>query len=119
MKTHDIIFAERLQTTAVKTILYAGMVVGFASYGEDWRQKRKICVLELLSLKRVRSFHFIGQEVEDMVNNIRDACTNNEECSVNLSEMLIALTNNVMCRCVLGGKYSTKDDSRFGELARR
>ncbi|KAI4338262.1 hypothetical protein L6164_016604 [Bauhinia variegata] len=33
--------------------------------------------------------------------------------------MLIATTNNVICRCVLGDKYNTKDDSRFGELARK
>ncbi|KAI4338264.1 hypothetical protein L6164_016606 [Bauhinia variegata] len=33
--------------------------------------------------------------------------------------MLIATTNNVICRCVLGDKYNTKDDCRFGELARK
>ncbi|KAI4338263.1 hypothetical protein L6164_016605 [Bauhinia variegata] len=33
--------------------------------------------------------------------------------------MLIGTSNNVICRCVLGDKYNTKDDCRFGELARK
>ncbi|KAI4338259.1 hypothetical protein L6164_016601 [Bauhinia variegata] len=33
--------------------------------------------------------------------------------------MLIATKNNVICRCVLGDKYNSKDGSRFVELARK
>ncbi|KAI4343690.1 hypothetical protein L6164_011009 [Bauhinia variegata] len=120
MKTHDISFADRPQTRAVKILLYGCNDVGFASYGEEWRQKKKICVVELLSMKRVRSFHSIREEeVADMVNNIREACASNDGCSVNLSDMLIATSNNIVCRCVIGDKYNTKDNSRFGELARK
>lgn len=46
--------------------------MAFSNYGESWRQKSKLCVLELLSLKRVRSFQFIrDDEIQDLISNMR------------------------------------------------
>ncbi|XP_061362144.1 cytochrome P450 71A1-like [Gastrolobium bilobum] len=119
-KTHDVAFSSKPQTTAGKIILYGCTDVAFAPYGDDWRQKRKICVLELLSLKRVRSFQSIREEeVAQLVDTVREACES-KRSSVNLSEMLIATSNNIVSRCVLGQKYDTPDgSSSFGELGRK
>ncbi|KAL2346965.1 hypothetical protein Fmac_000965 [Flemingia macrophylla] len=120
-KTHDVAFSNKPQTTAVKIIMYGCMDVAFAPYGEEWRQKRKICVLELLSMKRVRSFQSIREEeVVLMLDGIREACAGKSSC-INLTEMLIETSNNIMSRCVLGRKYDTADDTRisFGELGRK
>ncbi|KHN34364.1 Cytochrome P450 71A1 [Glycine soja] len=74
MKTHDLAFSNRPQNTAAKILLYGCTDVGFALYGEKWRQKRKICVLELLSMKRVQSFRVIREEeVAELVNKLREA----------------------------------------------
>ncbi|RDY03309.1 Cytochrome P450 71A1, partial [Mucuna pruriens] len=118
-KTHDVAFSNKPQTTAVKIIMYGCMDVAFAPYGEEWRQKRKICVLELLSIKRVRSFHSIREEeVAAMLDTLRQACASKSSC-VNLSEMLIETSNDIMSRCVLGRKYNTPDGGiSFGELGR-
>ncbi|KAF7838253.1 cytochrome P450 71A1-like [Senna tora] len=117
VKSHDVVFSNRPQTTPAKILLYGCKDVGFAPYGEEWRQKRKICVFELLSLKRVQCFQFIRkEEVEEMVNNIRGAC----ESVINLSQMLITTSNNVMSRCVLGHKYEAPHgSSSFGDVARK
>jgi cytochrome P450 len=120
MKTHDIICSNRPQTTAANTLLYGCKDVAFSSYGEYWRQVRKICVLELLSLKSVQSFQYVREEeVEVLINNIRDSCLKGE--SVNLSEMLIATSNNIVSRCILGQKFEEGEDgkSRFGHLSRK
>ncbi|XP_027358651.1 cytochrome P450 71A1-like [Abrus precatorius] len=119
-KTHDVAFSNKPQTTAVKIIMYGCMDVAFAPYGEEWRQKRKICVLELLSLKRVRSFQSIrDEEIAEMLDTIREACGSKRSC-VNLSEMLIETSNNIMSRCVLGQKYDTPEGGEsFGELGRK
>ncbi|KAK7322362.1 hypothetical protein VNO77_25741 [Canavalia gladiata] len=119
MKIHDKTFSNRHQTTAVKTLLYGGNDIGFGSYGERWKQKRKICVLELLSQKRVHSFNLIrGEEAAEMVNKIREASLSG--ASVNLSELLTETTNNIICKCVFGQKNQTKDSyNRVKELARK
>ncbi|KAE8124335.1 hypothetical protein FH972_019233 [Carpinus fangiana] len=118
-KTNDITFSNRPQTTAVNILFYGCKDVGFSPYGDYWRQARKICVLELLSLKSVQSLQYVREEeVEALNNKIRDSCLN--EASVNLSEMLIATSNNIVCRCTVGQKFEDKNGkSGFGELSRK
>ncbi|KAK7353964.1 hypothetical protein VNO80_19420 [Phaseolus coccineus] len=121
-KTHDVAFSNKPQTTAVKIIMYGCMDVAFSPYGEEWRQKRKICVLDLLSLKRVRSFQSIREEeVSGMLGAIREACSASKGSScVNLSEILIQTSNNIISRCVLGRKYDNPEGGiSFGELGRK
>ncbi|XP_020973353.1 cytochrome P450 71A1-like [Arachis ipaensis] len=70
IKNHDVVFSNRPQTTSERIIMYGCKDVAFAPYGDEWRQKRKICVLELLSLKRVRSFQSIREEeVAELVSS--------------------------------------------------
>ncbi|KAK7851401.1 psoralen synthase [Quercus suber] len=118
MKTQDIIFSNRPKTTSANIFLYGCTDVAFSSYGEYWRQAKKICVLELLSLKRVQSFQYVrDEEVAILINNICESCL--QEASLNLSDMLIATTNNIVSRCVLGQKFEGDGKSGFGHLSRR
>jgi cytochrome P450 family 71 subfamily A len=118
MNTHDLAFSNRAQTTASKILFYAGTDVGFTHYGENWRQKRKICVLELLSMKSVQSFHQIRKDVvEELVSKLREASSN--DACVNLSKLLTETTNNVICACSLGRKYGGDSDNRVKEIARK
>ena len=119
VKTHDIVFSNRPKTTAPKILLYGCRDIGFAPYGEYWRQARKITVLELLSLKSVQSFQYVREdEVAALVNKIHDSCL--KKTSVNLSEMLIATSNNIVSRCIFGQKFEEEDGkSKFGQLSRR
>jgi hypothetical protein len=78
-------------------------------------------VLEFLSLKSLQSFQYVKEEeVEGLINKIRDMCR--KGASVNLSEMLIATTNNIISTCILGQKFEEEEEngtSRFGRLSRR
>jgi cytochrome P450 len=62
MKTHDINFAIRPQVLASVLLAYNSTGIVSAPYGNYWRQLRKICNLELLSLKRVNSHQPIREE---------------------------------------------------------
>ncbi|TKY73564.1 steroid 17alpha-monooxygenase or 17alpha-hydroxyprogesterone aldolase [Spatholobus suberectus] len=122
-KTHDVVFSNRPQPTAAKIFLYGCKDVGFASYGDEWRQMKKACVVELLSQKKVRSFRSIREEVvAELVEAIREACADERSC-VNLTEMLIAASNNIVSRCVIGRKCDdTLGDGSscsFGVLGRK
>ncbi|KAL6199007.1 hypothetical protein ACLB2K_028795 [Fragaria x ananassa] len=117
MKTHDTVFSSRPKTTAANILAYGCYDIGFAPYGEYWRQVRKLCVLELLSLKRVQQFQYAREEeIGVLVNRIRKACLG--QSPINLSEMLIKASNNIMSRCVLGQNFVEQNGSWFGELAR-
>lgn len=53
MKTHDLAFANRPEAEATKMASYNYSDIAFSPYGEYWRQIRKVCVVQLLSLKSV------------------------------------------------------------------
>ncbi|KAF3432271.1 hypothetical protein FNV43_RR27010 [Rhamnella rubrinervis] len=113
LMSHDIAFSDRPKSTAADILLYGCKDVGFAPYGEYWGQVRKVCVVELLSMKRVQEFQFVrDQEIAVLVDKIRQACLTG--ASVNLSDMLVAVSNNVMGRCVLGKCFVGKMDMFIG-----
>ncbi|KAK7389141.1 hypothetical protein VNO78_23973 [Psophocarpus tetragonolobus] len=118
VKTHDLTFSDRPQNTAAKILLYDCTDVGFANYGEKWRQKRKICVFELLTTKRVQSFREIREkEVAELVRWVREASWS-DASYVNLSKMIMLTSNNIVCKCALGRKYSGDGYNDVKELAR-
>ncbi|RYR67582.1 hypothetical protein Ahy_A03g013980 [Arachis hypogaea] len=115
-KSHDIAFSNRANTKAAKIFFYQCKEVGFAPYGEEWRMKRKLCVLELLSTNRVRSFQPIRKdEVSMMINTICEACAKGS--IVNLSKMIITTANNISSRCIFG--RSSDGRKGIGEVVRK
>ena len=103
MRTHDVIFSNRAITTTANKLLYNGKDVAAAQYGEYWRQMKSICVLQLLSNTRVRSFRSVREEeMTLMIKKIEQSLLS----VVNLSEMFISFTNDVICRVAFGRKYS-------------
>ncbi|XP_008239589.1 PREDICTED: cytochrome P450 71A1-like [Prunus mume] len=89
MRTHDIVFSNLIKTTAEDILYFGCKDIGFAPYGDYWRQVRKLCVLELLSHKGVQTFQFMREEeVAILVSKIRRASLSG--AYVNLSEMLVA-----------------------------
>ncbi|XP_038895708.1 cytochrome P450 71A1-like [Benincasa hispida] len=124
MKTHDLIFSNRPKTRATNLLFYGCQDVGFAPYGENWRQAKKMCVLELFSLKRVESFQYIrDEEIDTLINRIHKAAN----CSVggggeglNLSQLFSQISNNIVSRCVMGKKFEDENGkSKYGEVSRR
>ncbi|XP_027332884.1 cytochrome P450 71A1-like [Abrus precatorius] len=118
MKTHDIAFSNRPQNAAAKIILYGCTDIGFGLYGENWRQKRKICVLQFLSMKMVQSFRSIREEeVAELMTKLREV-SSSDSSYVNLSEMIRSTSMNIVCRCVLGRKHSGDSYMKVEEAVR-
>lgn len=125
MRTHDLVFANRPKSSMGDRLFYGSKDIAASSYGEYWRQVRSICVLQLLSYKRVQSFRYVREEETTlMVEKIRNLSASSPLSAVNLSDLLITLTNDVICRVALGRKYSDKEVGsksmqimkEFGEL---
>ncbi|KAL7138877.1 hypothetical protein ABFS83_09G012200 [Erythranthe nasuta] len=110
MKTHDLVFSDRPDSSVGKRLLYNCKDVSIAPYGEYWRQLKSICVLQLLSNKRVQSFHYIREEETALLMKRikREYSTG----SMDLSEMLTQFTNDVVCRSAFGKKYSEGENGK-------
>lgn len=103
MKTQDLIFASRPSLELAKQLFYNCRDMIFGPYGEYWRKIRKLCVVQLLSAKRVQSFSSArDEEVSQVIERIL-------RCSsvgpVNLSKILSSFTSGLITRIALGRKF--------------
>ncbi|WRX28171.1 Cytochrome P450 - like 10 [Theobroma cacao] len=107
LKTHDAKVSQRpLLFARIRADDFTGIV--FAPHGNYWKQIRKICMMELLSTSRVRSFQPIReQEVSALIRTM----FMNEGSSVNVSEKIFSLTYGITARAAFGKK--TKDEKEF------
>jgi cytochrome P450 len=108
LKTHFLKFSTRTIFNSLKEMFYNGKDIAFAPYGEHWQKVRKISSLELLGAKQVRTFRSIREEeVTNLIQWISSS-SNSSSRIVNLSEGLLALTNNVLLRAIMGSKFKIK-----------
>ncbi|XP_039841232.1 desmethyl-deoxy-podophyllotoxin synthase-like [Panicum virgatum] len=100
MKVQDANFAHRPELTGPKALLYGCADVAFASGGPHWRRLRKMCVVDLLSSSRVRSFEPVRrEETRALVGRIAGQPPGT---AIYLRPMLEALSSAVVSRTVLG-----------------
>ncbi|KAL0335690.1 UNVERIFIED_CONTAM: cytochrome [Sesamum radiatum] len=102
MKSHDIVFSGRPLLVSQQRLSYNGLDVTFSSYGNKWREMRKMCIIRLFSQKQVhRSFIPVCKdEVTRMIKKIaRDASVSR---ITNLSEMVVSFTSNTIYRVAFG-----------------
>ncbi|CAL5374199.1 unnamed protein product [Camellia sinensis] len=111
MKNHDLSFANRPKSKIYKRLMYDYKDVSVAPYGEFWRQMKSIFVLQLLSNKRVQSFHNLrAEEIALMMNKIKESSS--LSLPVNLSEMFTLLTNDVISMAAFGRKYGDGESGK-------
>ncbi|KAG6408257.1 hypothetical protein SASPL_131261 [Salvia splendens] len=97
-------------------LLHFGKVpVLIASSAEEaaqyWRQNRSICVIHLLSSKRVQSYRRVREEETSLlVKKIRKLGASSKP--VNLNGLIQSLTNDVISRVAMGKKYGLGSDTR-------
>ncbi|XP_042488517.1 cytochrome P450 71A1-like [Macadamia integrifolia] len=115
IKSHDVVFSSKPKMAVGEKLFYEWSNIGFAPYGEYWRQVRKFCALELLSVKRVQSFNFVREEeVDILIKKINHCCQMGK--SVNITDLLLIVSNNLISRAALGGKYEGEDNNE-GKVA--
>ncbi|CAN0900329.1 Cytochrome P450 71A1 [Linum grandiflorum] len=119
-KDHDVIFSGRPQWKSSDALFGGSTDIIFSSYGEYWRQMKRICMLEVLSQRRVNQFRNIReQEVEHLVGILKSASV--ERISVDLSDAISTFTNTVISRAAFGKTYyqQSNGEKNFVPLLRR
>ncbi|KAL2495490.1 Cytochrome [Forsythia ovata] len=107
LKTHDIAFASRPRLLSPDIMTYNYLDIAFAPYGGYWRQMRKICTLELLSLKNVRSFSTIREEEAfNLVESIKSSLFS----PIDMTQKFFTYANNVVCRAAFGKRCKNQEE---------
>nr|GMC47487.1 cytochrome P450 83B1-like [Ipomoea batatas] len=113
LKIHDLVFSSRPSFIAQQRLSHNGLDIAFAPYGEYWREIRKISVLHLFSLMRVKLFQLIREdEVSRMINRISELAFSSQ--LVNLSEIVMSLTCNIICRSAFGKSFDEERAGKWG-----
>lgn len=109
MKTHDLAFADRPRSKLNEKLLYNYKDVATAPYGEYWRQMKSICVIQLLSNKRVYDTRKVREnETALLVKKIAESSPS----VVDLSDLLMAYTNDVVSMSAFGRRLSEGESGR-------
>ncbi|KAK3017882.1 hypothetical protein RJ639_004686, partial [Escallonia herrerae] len=110
LKTHELNLAQRPILAAVKAMSYGGFGVVFSPYGKYWKQLRKICTMELLSAKRVRSFRSVREEeVSKFIDSISSS-SSSENSVINLTEKIFHLASCMISRAMFGKECKDGND---------
>ncbi|KAI7986189.1 hypothetical protein LOK49_LG14G00236 [Camellia lanceoleosa] len=108
LKTHDTVFASRPNIQAAKYMSYGNKGMAFAAYGPYWRNVRKLCTLELLSVGKIDGYRAMRkEEMEALVQRLKVAAAVREV--VDLSEKVEGMMEDMTCKMVFG----RSNDERF------
>nr|QWK52236.1 cytochrome P450 71B19-2 [Isatis tinctoria] len=109
LKTHDLDCCSRPNLVGTRLISRDYKDIAFTPYGEEWKERRKLAVRELFSLKKVQSFRHIREdECNFLVKKLSESAV--DQSPVDLSKSLFWLTASIMFRVVLGQNFH---DSKF------
>ncbi|XP_039827106.1 dolabradiene monooxygenase-like [Panicum virgatum] len=113
MKTHDAAFASRNLTPTLAVFADGGRDILFSPYGDLWRQLRRICVLELLSPRRVRSFRRVREEeAAGLLRSVAGSCAAAQggAAVVDIGERICRAMNDIVVRSAVGGRCPRRDE---------
>ncbi|XP_059640780.1 trimethyltridecatetraene synthase-like [Cornus florida] len=108
LKTMDVTFASRPKNAAGKYTTYNYSDITWSPYGPYWRQARKMCLMELFSVKRLESYEYI--RTEEMNSLLQDLYKSSGK-PVTLKDHLSTVSLNVISRMVLGKRYLDETDN--------
>ncbi|KAF8705794.1 hypothetical protein HU200_030999 [Digitaria exilis] len=108
MRTHDVTFATRPWSSTMKILMADGYGLGFAPYGDHWRQLRKISVLELLSARRVQSFRHVREE--EAARLIAAIAVTPAGEPANLSELIAETIADSTVRALIGDRFGRREE---------
>ncbi|CAI9284691.1 unnamed protein product [Lactuca saligna] len=115
LTNYDLTFADRPKNLTAEVVVYHSTDIVFSPYGEYWRQLRKLCTIELLSAKKVKSFHSLREEeCWNLVQDIRSSWSGRP---IDLSHRIFSRIALIVSRAAFG--EGLKDPIVFSDLMRK
>ncbi|CAK9325458.1 unnamed protein product [Citrullus colocynthis] len=114
----DIVFANRPRLLAGKHLGYDFTTVVWASYGDHWRNLRRISSLHLLSSANLQALSSVrADEVHSLILRLYKNSTHTVQTVVDVRTVLFEFMLNVMMR-MMGGKRYFDDNTTETEESR-
>ncbi|KAL2529605.1 Cytochrome [Forsythia ovata] len=108
---NDIIFANRPKLLAGKHLGYNYTTLTWASYGDHWRNLRRIASLEILSTQRIQMFSDIRRsEVHLLVKRLIRGTGGGEYQTVDMKSAFFEMLLNLMMGMIAGKRYYDDHD---------
>ncbi|XP_074319128.1 cytochrome P450 CYP736A12-like [Silene latifolia] len=86
LRNHDILCAKRPMSDVSHDLSYGSKGIIFTPYSPYWQNVRKLCVMELLSASKVRSFAWLRkEEIAKLVCSLKNASEANQAIEVGAS----------------------------------
>ncbi|KAK8520037.1 hypothetical protein V6N12_004001 [Hibiscus sabdariffa] len=104
--THGLTFSGGPYLDAANMVTYDSSDIVLAPYGNYWRQVRKLCIVELLTPKRVLSFELIRQEE---VSGLVESVSSNQGLPINLTKMIFSMTYGNTSRAAFENIYKDQE----------
>ncbi|KAF8410152.1 hypothetical protein HHK36_002674 [Tetracentron sinense] len=116
---NDIVFANRPRLLAGKHLGYNYTSLAWASYGDHWRNLRRITSLEILASSRLQTFSGIrADEVRSLIQRLVGGSSDGGFNTVDMKSALFDLTLNVMMRMIAGKRYYGENVAELEEAKR-
>ncbi|OIW14266.1 hypothetical protein TanjilG_21406 [Lupinus angustifolius] len=106
---HDVILANRPKNLSGKHIFYNYTTVGSCSYGEHWRNLRRIVATDVLSSQRILSFSGIRKDETHRLVQKLAKDSSSKFAQVELTSTFRDMTYNNMMRMIAGKRYYGED----------
>ncbi|KAL3741083.1 hypothetical protein ACJRO7_022232 [Eucalyptus globulus] len=106
---NDIIFANRPDTLAGKHLNYNSTTIGFISYGDHWRNLRRLMTLEMLSSTRIAMLSDVRHDEARLLLKGLFHESNQWWKKVEMRSKFRELSFNIVMRTIVGKRYYGKD----------
>ncbi|XP_047956296.1 cytochrome P450 81Q32-like [Salvia hispanica] len=114
LSKNDLVFANRPHLLVGKHLGYNNTSLVWSSYGDHWRNLRRVSSLEVLSAQRLTELQGIrADEVRTMVRTL--ARGSDERRLVDMKAMFFEVTMNVVMRMIAGKAYYGRGVERAEE----
>ncbi|WOG95686.1 hypothetical protein DCAR_0415013 [Daucus carota subsp. sativus] len=117
LSKNDVVFADRPHLLAGKHLGYNYTALHWASYGDHWRNLRRMVTVEVFSAHRLRSSQVIRVEetrilLDRLFRASRSSGTprSSKENIVDMKLTFFEMTLNVLMRMIAGKRYYGEDD---------
>ncbi|XP_010689571.3 cytochrome P450 CYP736A12 [Beta vulgaris subsp. vulgaris] len=86
LRNHDVLCAKRPMSQVSHDLSYGSKGIIFTPYSSYWKNVRKLCVMELLSASKIRSFAWLREEeLSKLTSSLKDASAANQAVDIGAS----------------------------------
>ncbi|KAL5055969.1 hypothetical protein RYX36_036651 [Vicia faba] len=108
LKTNELVYSSRKMNIVINTVVYDNATFAFAPYGTYWKFIKKLSTFELLGNQTLGQFLPIRtRELHEFIRTL--ANKSKFEDSLNLTQALMTLSNNIISRMMLSIETSGTD----------